>query len=217
MDIVPSLLDGAAVTIQVTAGAVVVAFVLAMLAGTARTSHRRPLAWLATVYVEVFRGTSALAQLYFIFFALPLLGVYLSPMTAGVLALGLNGGAYGAEIVRGALNAVPVGQTEAAVALSLGPWTQYRRVIAPLAVPIMLPSACNLVVDMLKNSALVSLITLADITAEAQQLRFASGNTTLLFGAAMVLYFLLSTVVVLVFRVMERFADPAGSRGGRGR
>jgi polar amino acid transport system permease protein len=200
------LLQGSVISVKVTVLASLLAWTLAFLAGTLRVWSRGPVAWLAVVYVEVFRGTSALAQLFFVFFALPLLGVTLSPLWAGVIALGLNTGAYGAEIVRGAINAVPRGQLEAAQALGLSRATTFRRVVLPIAVPSMLPSICNNTVDLLKNSALVSLITLADLTAQADRWRLTSGEGTAPYVMALVIYFLMSTVVVEIFRQLERRA-----------
>src|SRR5262245_41827711 len=118
MELVRPLLDGAAVTAEITALSIVVALLVAFPVGLARLSTVGPVRWLAGAYVEVFRGTSVLVQMFWFFFALPAFGVRLTPVAAGVLALGLNVGAYGAEIVRGAVKAVPRGQLEAATALN---------------------------------------------------------------------------------------------------
>jgi polar amino acid transport system permease protein len=135
---------------------------------------------------------------------LPLLGVYLTPLQAGVLALGLNVGSYGAEVVRGGINSVPTGQREAAIACGMGSWAQFRRVILPQALVVILPSAGNLYIDLLKASALVSLITLADLTYEGEMLRVEGHNTFEVFGLLLVLYFLLASAIAAVVRLLER-------------
>ncbi len=98
-----------------------------------------PLRWLAVAYIEVFRGTSALVQLFWLFFVLPHFGITLAPLNVAILTLGLNVGAYGAEVVRGAVSAVPRGQWEATVALNLTRMQALRRVVLPQAVVSMIP------------------------------------------------------------------------------
>src|SRR5690606_3067203 len=116
------------------------------------------------VYVEFARGVSAIILLFWMFFALPpLLGVNFTPLIAGVLALGINMGAYGAEVVRGGIQAVPVGQTEAGIALNMTERQRLTQVILPQAVPVILPPFGNLMIEILKGTALVSLITLSDL------------------------------------------------------
>ena len=170
-ELAPPLLDGLGVTLQVMAGAAALAAPLAVVAGVGRPSTRRSLRWLASVYVEVFRGTSALVQLFWFYFVLPLFGLQLPAMLVGIVVLGLNAGAYGAEVVRGAIRAVPSGQREAGVALNFTRGQILRRLVLPQAVPPMLPPAGNLLIELLKNTALVSLVTITDLTFRGQLLR----------------------------------------------
>ena len=170
-ELAPPLLDGLGVTLQVMAGAAALAAPLAVVAGVGRLSTRRPLRWLASVYVEVFRGTSALVQLFWFYFVLPLFGLQLPAMLVGIVVLGLNAGAYGAEVVRGAIRAVPPGQREAGVALNFTRGQILRRLVLPQAVPAMLPPAGNLLIELLKNTALVSLVTITDLTFRGQLLQ----------------------------------------------
>lgn len=205
-DYLPTLLQGALVTLEVTAGAAVIGLVMALASGLMARSPTRAVRWIARVYVEFFRGTSALVQLFWLFFALPLVGWELNPMFAGMLALGLNIGAYGSEVVRGAVAAVPPGQYEAAIALSLSPAQRMRRVILPQAFVGMIPPFGNLLIELLKGSALVSLITINDLTFNAQALRLLTGNTLLVFTMVLVLYFLMSYLITLGMRFLERRA-----------
>jgi polar amino acid transport system permease protein len=201
-----SLLDATLVTLEVTCLAALVAAVIALLAGTGRLSNSALVRAVSGFYVELFRGTSALVQLYFLYFVLPFAGVSLSPLAAGVLALGLNTGSYGAEIVRGAVQAVPAAQREAAAALDVPRWPTFRHVILPQALVVILPSAGTLLIDLLKLTSLVSLITLHDLTFEAQRVRLATGDTVEAFAAVLVIYFVLASAIDAGVRLLERRA-----------
>lgn len=203
-DLAVMLAQGMAVTLEVTAGAVLVAVVAACIAGLARASASRWLCWPAAVYVELFRGTSALVQLFWIYFVLPRFGIDIGAMAAAIAALGLNAGAYGAEVVRGALRAVPAAQKEAAAALNLSPARTLWRVVWPQAVPAMLPPAGNLLIELLKNSALVSLIAVTELTFAAQLARTATLQTTEIFVIVLLTYFLMALCMTAAMRMAER-------------
>jgi polar amino acid transport system permease protein len=205
-EIFTSLMDGAGVTILVWALAAAVAIPAALTAGMARLSRSWIVRFIAGAYIEFFRGTSALVQLFILFFVMPFFGVSLSPLVAGILALGLNEGSYGSDVVRGAIQAVPKGQSEAAITLGMSPWTRFRRVILPQAFVEMLPPAGNLAIDLLKLTSLVSLVTLADITFQAQGLRVGAGDPLVIFAVLLAIYFLLSSVITVGFSVLERRA-----------
>jgi polar amino acid transport system permease protein len=205
VDLLPSLLKGAAITLQVTMLSLLLAAVLSFLAGFARLSANKHIRLASSFYVEVFRGTSLLVQLFWFYYALPLLGIELSALVAGVVALGLNFGAYGSEVVRSAMLAVPKGQTEAAIALNMGRWLRMRRVILPQAVLIMLPSFGNLMIELLKSTSLISLITMADLTFQGMLLRtFDASRTFEIFLLILVMYFLMAYPLTLVMRWLER-------------
>ncbi|AXC49483.1 ectoine/hydroxyectoine ABC transporter permease subunit EhuC [Paracoccus suum] len=200
------ILQGAWVTVQLTVMGCALALVVAFVAGMGRIAPWAPVRWLATAYIEFFRGTSIFVQLFWIYFVLPLTGLALSPMQAGVLALGLNVGAYGAEVVRGAILAVPKDQYEATVALNLTGWQRMRHVILPQALPLMLPTFGNNAIELLKGTAIVSLISLSDMTFQAQVVRSQTGNTMVPFLTILVLYFVLSLVISRLMRWVERRA-----------
>ncbi|WP_411502310.1 ectoine/hydroxyectoine ABC transporter permease subunit EhuC [Brevibacillus centrosporus] len=208
MQMIPLLLEGAATTVQVTALSVLVAFFVSFAAGFGRLSKWLWVRSMTTVYVEIFRGTSLLVQMFWLFFALPLLGIELPPMVAGVIALGLNYGAYGSEVVRSSIVAVPKGQTEAAIALNMSPLLRMRRIILPQAFVMMLPSFGNLLIELLKGTSLLSLITLADLTFQGMLLRtFDSSRTFQIFGLMLVMYFLMAYPLTLAMRWLERRAS----------
>lgn len=199
------LLRGLGVTLLLTAGGAALAAVLALVAGLMRVSRDPILVGIARAYVEIFRGTSVLVQLFWLYYALPLLfGVDLPALLAGVLALGLNIGAYGAEVVRGAIEDVPKGQHDAAVAIGLTPAQRYRYVIVPQAALAMLPPAGNLIIELLKASSLASMITVADLTFAADRIRAHTLQTTLAYGAALLVYFVVAQALVFGVRRLER-------------
>lgn len=219
-----TLLQGAPATLAATAGGIVLTIVLSLVAGLMMLSRSRTVRVVARIYVEAWRGTSEVVQLFWIYFALPLLvGFQLVPLWAGIVVLGLNHGAYGAEIVRGAVQAIPREQHEAGIALNLTPAQRMRRVIMPQAMVDMIPPMNNLFIQLLKGSSLISLITVKDITYQGhERLEPAfSSNTLLIFVLMLVLYLVASLAITAVMRVLERFAAASVGRTplpvGRGR
>jgi polar amino acid transport system permease protein len=202
-ELVPPLVDGLVVTVELTLGGAAIAVGAAFLAGLGRLSGHRWLRYPAIAYIEIFRGTSALVQLFWFYFVLPLFGLNISAMAAGMLALGLNTGAYGAEVVRGAIQAVPRGQREAAVALNMTRAQTLARIIVPQALIAMLPPAGNLLIELLKNTSLVSLIAIAELTFRAQALRAATLQTGEIFVLILILYFAVSLVIMGMVRWLE--------------
>ena len=205
VDLLPPLLDGLWLTLVVFAGGAVVATICALLAGLGRDSRDPIVRTLAIVYIEVFRGTSALVQLFWFYFAMPiLLGIQLRAVTAGILVLGLNIGAYGAIVVRAAIQSVPRGQVMAATALGMTHAQAMRYVVLPQALRIMLPPFGNLLIELLKSTALVSMITVTDLTRAGLFLRDDTLQTVKIFSLLLVIYFGLSSLITLAVRHTER-------------
>jgi polar amino acid transport system permease protein len=198
------LAHGALVTIEVTVAAAVLAVIVAVVAGLGRSSRVWVVRAVAGLFVEVFRGTSAVVQLYVAFFVLPFAGLALSPFSAGVLACGLNAGSYGAEIVRAGLASVPEGQREAAIALDMPAWQTFRRVVWPNAMILILRPAGNQLIDLLKLTSIVSLVTLHELTYEGQILRNETGETVQIFLALLVVYFAFASGLAALVNVLER-------------
>lgn len=203
-DLLPSLLRGVGVTLHLTAVSAVFSLVLAFAAGLARLSRFAVVRGVTAVYVEFFRGTSLLVQLFWLYFALPLLGIRLPAMAAAIIALSLNFGAYGSEVVRGGITAVPAGQTEAAIALNMTPSQRLWRVILPQAFPLMLPAFGNQLIELLKSTSLVSLITISDLTFQGVTLRTTTLRTTEVFSWLLVLYFVIAYGLTLGMRRLEK-------------
>ncbi len=206
--IVSSILDGLVATAEAALGGIAVTVVLALIAGLALLSRSWPVRALARLYVEVFRGTSEVVQLFWLYFVLPVLvGFQLVPMFAGILVLGLNHGAYGAEIVRGAVRSVPKEQYEGAIALNLSPAQRMVRVILPQAFVEMLPPFNNLFIQLLKSTALLSFISAGEITERGELLRPVFGaDIGWIYGTELVLYLLLAILITTGMRALERSA-----------
>jgi polar amino acid transport system permease protein len=204
-DLLPHLLRGLGVTLQITAMGTLLAFTVAFVAGIARSSKNRIISGITGLYVEFFRGTSALVQMFWIFFVLPLppFNITLTPMQAGVIALGLNIGAYGSEVVRGAIAAVSKGQVEAGIALNFSPRQRLVRIIVPQAMVRILPPFGNLLIELLKSTALVSLITLSDLTFEAMKTQQTIGRSTEVFTLLLIIYFIIALPLTRAVRYLE--------------
>lgn len=214
--IVTVLLAGLPSTLIAAVGGIALTVLLSFPAGLALLSSRRWVRAISRVYVETFRGTSEVVQLFWIYFVLPLLvGLSLVPLTAGILVLGLNHGAYGAEIVRGAVLSVPRAQYEGCVALSLSPAQRMRRVVLPQAVVEMLPPFNNLFIQLLKSTAILSFITLPEVTRQGVEILVPNfgGDLPLIFTTMLAIYLVLSLLITGGMRLLER---AAARRVGRG-
>jgi len=197
--------SGTAITSAQFLLAAMLAIAVALLAAFGKLSSNRAIRWTAITYIEIFRGTSLLVQLYWIFFVLPLFGITLPKFVAGFVSVGLNVGAYGAELVRGAIQSVPRGQWEAAYALSMSPARRMWRIILPQALVLMLPPWGNLLIELLKGTALVSLISVADLMFQAKQINASTFLSAQSFGIALIIYYVLARFLVTPFmRWMER-------------
>ncbi len=199
----PLLLSGCLVTIEISILAAILVFVSAVLAGVGRQSRQRILRWPATAYVELFRGTALLIQLFWMYYVLPDFGVNLSAFTVAVLCIGLNYGAYGAEVVRGAMEAVGSGQREAGRALGLRPAQVVRLVVLPQAAAIAVLPWGNLMVQLVKATSLVSLITIAELSYRAYQLNQVTMRTSSIFGVVLLLYFIMTQAVAVATRWVD--------------
>ena len=208
-------LQGGIVTAEVTLYGVIFATIAAFLMGIGRISTHRFISIPAGIFIEVFRGTSLIVQMFWLFYVLPFLGIELPPVVSAVIALGLNEGAYAAEAIRGAINSVPKEQDEASIALSLSPLRTLWKIKMPQALLIMLPSFGNMVVDLFKNTSLVSLVTVVDLSFVGEQVRGVTGQTLNVYVILLATYFVGSLVLGELIRLLERFTSHRfGVRGG---
>lgn len=209
-DAFSTILEGIWVTLGVTFAGAILALGVSFAAGLLSLSPSRIVRGANRVFVEVFRGTSLLVQLFWLAFALPFLGFRMDLLLVGIVAVGLNYGAYGAEVVRGAIQAIPKAQYEATVALSMTPSQRMRLVLLPQAAVGMIPPFCNLWIQLLKGTSLVAGILLIDITYQAREYArpFAGDLQAILltFGVVLAIYFVLAQVITVVMRLLERVA-----------
>ena len=211
----PLIGRAALMTVAVSACAMVLAVAWGLLLALGRRYGSWPLRLAATGYIEVVRGTPLLIQILFIFYGLPSLGVRLDPFLAGVVALGLNYAAYEAENYRAGLQSVPHGQMEAALALNMTQAQAVRHVLVPQAFRFVVPVMTNDFISLLKDSSLVSVITLTELTQAYVRLSttyYDYLGTGLLIGAA---YLLLGLPFVRLARMAERRLSAGQVRAGR--
>lgn len=188
----PSLLQGALLTIAVSLLSFGMALVLGLATGLARISRLKVLRAVAACYIQFIRGTPLLLQLFFIYYVLPYAGIVLSPFVSGAMGLTLNYAAYMAEVFRSGIQAIPKGQWEAGASVGMSRRLMLRRIILPQAVRIIVPSIGNFFVSIFKDSALVSVITMRDLMFSGQLLASATYKHFEIFTMVAVIYFMIS-------------------------
>ncbi|MFH0134887.1 amino acid ABC transporter permease [Variovorax sp. EL159] len=200
----PDLLRGALVTVEITACALALGCVLGLIVGIGRLNpKRRGVYGICTAYVAAIRGTPLLVQLFILFFGLPYFGIVLPAFVCGVLGLGVYSGAYVSEIVRGAIQSIDKGQTMAAQSLGMTPDVAMRQIVLPQAVVRMIPPLGNEFIALIKNSALVSLLTIHDVMHEGQKIISVSYRSLEVYLAIAAVYFVLTGTMTLVLRHFE--------------
>jgi polar amino acid transport system permease protein len=214
-DYLPLLLQGIPITLELTFAAITVVVISGFVLGLGRSSKARAIRWPCGFVVEFFRGSSAIVQLFWAFYVLPFFGINLSPFVAGILVLGLNGGAYFSEVVRASFASVPKGQTEAAAALDLSPWFRLTRVLLPQALPLMVPAFGNALIDMLKFTALLSLITINELAYRADAIRSVLTEGGQVYGLTLVIYFVMSLIFSFGVQRLEFLANKWSGRPTR--
>ena len=210
----PDLLRGALATIQVTAASLGLGCVLGLIAGLGRLEPRRqPLYAISSGYVLLIRGTPLLVQLFLLFFGLPQFGILLPAFACAVLGLGVYSGAYVAEIVRGAIQSIDRGQTLAAQSLGMTPRQVMRHVVLPQALLRMIPPLGNEFIALIKNSALVSLLTIPDLMHEGQKIIAVSYRSLEVYLAVAAVYLVMTGSTAWLLRRVE-YRLSASRRGG---
>ncbi|MBP2562495.1 polar amino acid transport system permease protein [Neorhizobium galegae] len=197
------LLVGLWWTLKLSMMSASLALVLSMFFGIARYSRNPAIRISASVYIEFFRGTSALAQLFWLFYVLPYMGVDLTPTQCAVLGLGLCFGAYGAEVVRACIEAVPKGQLDAAAALNFSWFQTMRIVVLPEALIMMMPLFTNLLIELIKATSLVSLITIPDLTFQAKAVITKSYSSGSVLLTTLAIYLVISLITSTVMKRIE--------------
>jgi polar amino acid transport system permease protein len=200
-----NLLSGALVTVEITAVALVLGCIMGLLVGIGRLNPARRVVYaLCTSYVAAIRGTPLLVQLFILFFGLPQFGIMLPAFVCGVIGLGIYSGAYVSEIVRGAIQSIDRGQMEAARSVGMSYGTAMRNIILPQALVRMIPPLGNEFIALIKNSALVSLLTIHELMHEGQKIISVSYRSLEVYLVIAVMYFVLTGLTTLALRHVEQ-------------
>lgn len=201
----PQLLKGAKVTLTITILGLLGGTILGLLAGLMRAYGNRFVNGLALVYVELIRGTPIVVQVMFLYFALPILtGLRIDPMSAAVLSIVVNAGAYIAEIVRGALLSIPKGLSEAGLAMGLPRWKVLVHIVGPLAFRRLIPPLGNQYIVSLKDTSLFIVIGVAELTRTGQEIMASNFRAVEIWTAVGVFYLLMTGTLSLVLRIIEK-------------
>jgi len=195
VDSLPFLLVGARTAIVVTFWSVLLGITLGLMVALGRLSKITPLAVVCQAYVEFMRGTPMVVQIFIVYFGLPRVGVYLPPLLSGVVALGLNSGAYLGEIFRGGIQSIDNGQTKAALSLGLKPMQVMRYIVLPQAFVRVLPAIGNEFVTMIKDSSLVSFIAVQELTYRSTLVAARTYDYFSMYMATAMIYFVMTFTV----------------------
>jgi len=203
-DFLPILLEGCIVTVQVTAGALVLSTVLGFLWALMRISSIAALRWIAISIITVFRGVPIIVQLFYVYFVLPDLGIQLSAFQAAIIGLGVGYSAYQAENFRSGICAIDPGQNEAAQSIGMSRPLIMRRVILPQAIRVILPPYGNLMIMLLKDSSLASAITVAELTRGGQMIASSTFKNMTVFTLVALIYLVMSLPLASLSSWLER-------------
>jgi len=200
----PALLVGALATLRITALSIAVGLVIGLGAGLARVWPNSFLRSISSAYIELIRGTPLLVQIFLVYFGLPALGLNLDPFVAGVLAMGINSGAYVGEIVRGGIESIAPGQMEAALSLGMSWWQSMYYIVLPQALFRILPSLGNEFIALLKDSSLVSTIAIAELTRTGQIIITRTFKSFEIWVGVALFYFIMTYAISRAVRYSEK-------------
>ena len=200
---IPVLLDGLVVTLELSALAIVLSLIWGVVLVLGRLSHLWPLRLVCAGYLQVVRNTPVLVQMYFFYFGFAMAGLRLSGFTAGLLAMVLQNGGYMSEIYRAGIETVGARQREAGLALGMLPFEAFRIVVFPQAVRLVLPPITNQFVGIIKDTALVSTLSVADMMFRARLLIDRTAASYEIFADLTAMYLVLTAAVALLMRAAE--------------
>jgi polar amino acid transport system permease protein len=203
---VDQLLLGAWLTIQLSIASMVLGLIISVVCAWGKTSGPAPLRWVIDAYIEIIRNTPFLVQIFFVFFGLPSIGLRLSPNSAALLALVVNFGAYGTEIIRAGIESVQKGQVEAGTALGLSKLQIFRYVIMKPALRTVFPSLTSQFIYLMLNTSVVSVISADDLAAAGNNLQSATFASFEVYIVVTVIYLVMSVVFSVIFSTIEKSA-----------
>lgn len=206
LEILPSLLSGAATTLQVFALVLVFSIPLGIMLAFSMQIRLKPLQWLLHIYIWIMRGTPLLLQLIFIYYVLPSIGVRLDRIPAAIIAFTLNYAAYFAEIFRGGISSIPTGQYEAAKVLKFTPVQTIRLIILPQVVKIVLPSVFNEVMTLVKDTSLVYALGISDLILASRTAANRDASLAPMFVAGLIYLLLIGLATLIAKQVEKKFS-----------
>jgi polar amino acid transport system permease protein len=210
LSILPILGIGLIVTLEATAAGFAIALVLGLVLALLRRSRVKAVAWPTAIVIEFIRDTPLLVQLFFLYYVLPVYGIVLPAFFVGALALGLQYSAYTSEVYRGGLDAIPRGQWEAAIALNLTRARIYRDVIVPQAIPRILPALGNYLVSMLKETPVLSVVTVVDMLNLANLIGDRTFEYLVPLSMVGLIFLILTIVCSAAIHALERMLPKSG-------
>lgn len=199
----PVMLTGAGYTLLFALASMVGGLAIGFPVAVMRMSTWKLVRWPASLYVSVMRGTPLLVQIFVIYYGLPTIGIEFTPVTAGVLALSLNSGAYLSESLRGAIQSIGQGQWRASFSLGLGYWQTLHHIVMPQALRVAVPSMSNTLISLIKDTSLVSVITMTELMLATKEVIATTFQPLPLYMAAAAIYWCLS----LGFEALQRRAE----------
>lgn len=206
LQVLPSLLDGAKITLQVFFIVIILSIPLGAVFAFLMKVNFKPLQWFLTLYVWIMRGTPLLLQLIFFYYVLPSVGVTFNRMPAAILAFTMNYAAYFAEIFRGGIEAIPKGQYEAAKVLKLTPFQTIQHIILPQVFKIVLPSVFNEVINLVKDSSLVYVLGVGDLLLASKTAANRDATLAPMFIAGLIYLLLIGIVTIISKQVEKKFS-----------
>jgi polar amino acid transport system permease protein len=201
---VPGFVNAAWIVLLLTVVSIIISWICGLLAALGKASKLTPLRYVSSFYVWFVRGTPTLIQIFIVYFGLPQVGIRLSPFVAGVIALGVNSGAYVAEIIRSGLSAIPKGQMESSLALGMSRFDTMTRIILPQVFRIIIPSLTNEAITSLKNTSLLSTITVVELTLYAQMIIASTFRPFDFYIASAIIYLVMTSVLSQISAHLER-------------
>ncbi len=211
ISILPILAIGLTVTLKAAATGFAIALVLGLVFALLRRSPYKIISWPTTVVVEFLRDTPLLVQLFFLYYVLPVYGIVLPAFLTGALALGLQYSAYTSEVYRGGIEAIPRGQWEAARALNLTPWRTYRDIVIPQAIPRIIPAMGNYLVSMLKETPVLSVVSIVDMLNLANLIGDRTFEYLVPLSMVGLIFLVLTLICSALIRLLERTLPKTGS------
>lgn len=202
-DAAPVMLKGAGYTVIFALASMIGGLALGFPAAVMRMSRWAVVRWPADLYVSVMRGTPLLVQIFVIYYGLPSIGIEFTPVTAGVLALSLNAGAFLSESLRGAIQSISPGQWRASFSLGLSHWQTLQHVVLPQALRVAVPSMSNTLISLIKDTSLVSVITMTELMLATKEVIATTFRPLPLYIAAALMYWCMS----LLFEALQRFLE----------